>query len=63
MDLVDVSIDTSIPAADLVVTRAFDAIGALVLGTGARLSLGPRLEDRAWRLDPTAATSAVARPR
>jgi hypothetical protein len=55
--------DSTAIGGDLVVTRAFDAFGALVLASGRRSGAAPRPAERPWTPDPAPASSALARSR
>jgi hypothetical protein len=61
MDSWNTHTDTTAAAADFVVTRAFDAFGALVLGSDRRAAADLRPAERLWTLDPAPASPAFAR--
>ena len=61
MDSWDIHTDTTAPVADLVVTRAFDAFGALVLASGPRAAAAPEPAPRPWGADRAPAPSSFSR--
>jgi hypothetical protein len=63
MDFVVTPTRSAPATADLVVTRAFDAIGALVLASAAHGTPLPRPEERPWTAPRTPAPAIFARSR